>query len=356
MTDSAFDVRPYLEMMIRVQASDLFLSAGAQVKIKIDGVVRPVGGLVLNPALCRTAVASVMNEAQMRQLETERELDFAITLSDRGRFRVNAFYQRGTPSLVLRYIPGKIPTAEELRLPPILTDLVMRKRGILLMVGATGSGKTTTLAALVDFRNKHSTGHILTIEDPIEFVHSHGQCVVNQREVGSDTKSYATALKSSLREAPDVILIGEIRAREAMEAAIELSGTGHLAISTLHANNAAQAMERIVNMFPHELHRTLFTDLALNMRAIVSQRLVRDVDGKRCAAVEVLVNTPHIADLIHAGRLDEVQRAMQESGESGMKTFDDALLELYRAGVVSLDEALANADSAANLDARVHFS
>ncbi len=356
MNDSTFDVRPYLEMMIRVKASDLFLTAGAQVKIKIDGLVRPVGGLVLSPELCRSAVVSLMDESQIREFDTNLELDFAVTLSDRGRFRVNAFYQRGTPSLVLRYIPGNVPTPAELGLPPTLTELIMHKRGIILMVGATGSGKSTTLASLIDHRNKHSTGHILTIEDPIEFVHSHGQCVVNQREVGTDTKSYAAALKSALREAPDVILIGEIRTRETMEAAIELSGTGHLAISTLHANNAAQAMERIVGMFPEELHRTLFLDLALNMRAIVSQRLVRDVNGKRCAAVEVLVNTPHIADLIHAGRFDEVGQAMQESSESGMKTFDDALLELYRAGAVTLDEALANADSAANLDARVHFS
>jgi twitching motility protein PilU len=223
------------------------------------------------------------------------------------------------------------------------------------MVGSTGSGKSTTLAAMIDSRNAAAPGHILTIEDPVEFVHPHKQCIINQREVGVDTKSYAAALKSSLREAPDIILIGEIRSRETMEAAIELAGTGHLAISTLHANNAHQALERVINLFPQELHKTLFLDLSINMRAIISQRLVKTVSGKRTAAIEVLVNTPHIADLIRDGRVDEVSEAMQASNEDGMKTFDDALLDLFRAGTISFNEALANADSAPNLEARINF-
>jgi twitching motility protein PilU len=231
----------------------------------------------------------------------------------------------------------------------------MQKRGIILMVGSTGSGKSTTLAAMIDSRNATAPGHILTIEDPVEFVHPHKQCIINQREVGVDTKSYAAALKSSLREAPDIILIGEIRSRETMEAAIELAGTGHLAISTLHANNAHQALERVINLFPQELHKTLFLDLSINMRAIISQRLVKTVSGKRTAAIEVLVNTPHIADLIRDGRVDEVSEAMQASNEDGMKTFDDALLDLFRAGTISFNEALANADSAPNLEARINF-
>jgi twitching motility protein PilU len=257
--------------------------------------------------------------------------------------------------MVLRYIRASIPTAEELDLPPSLTRLVMHKRGIILMVGATGSGKSTTLAAMIDHRNRAAPGHIITIEDPIEFVHPHRQCLVSQRELGLDTKSYARALKSALREAPDVILIGEIRTRETMEAAIELAGTGHLAISTLHANNAYQAMERIVNMFPQEMHKTLFTDLSAYMRAIISQRLVRTKAGSRCAAIEVLVNTPHIADLIRDGRIDAIEEAMQGRGDEGTNTFDDALLKLYHDGTISLEEALSNADSAPNLEAKINF-
>jgi twitching motility protein PilU len=231
----------------------------------------------------------------------------------------------------------------------------MQRRGIVLMVGATGSGKSTTLAAMIDYRNRNSTGHILTIEDPMEYLHVHQGCVVNQREIGSDTHSYAAALKSALREAPDVVLIGEARTRETMEAAIELSGTGHLAITTLHAINAHQALQRIVNMFPQTLHKTLFLDLSINMRAIIAQRLVRTVDNKRAAAIEILINTPHIADLIREGHVEDVQEAMAGSDEGGMITFDNALLALYREGRISLDECLANADSAANLEARINF-
>jgi twitching motility protein PilU len=349
------DINPYLEMMIRHKASDLFFTPGAPVKIKIEGVIRSIGDTVLTPAACRDALASVMSDEQARELEEELELDFAIALEDRARFRVNAYYQRGHASMVLRYIRASIPTLTELGLPPLLSQIIMNKRGIILMVGATGSGKSTTLAAMLDHRNAAASGHIITIEDPIEFVHPHKQCIISQREVGLDTKSYARALKSALREAPDVILIGEIRTRETMEAAIELAGTGHLAISTLHANNAHQAMERIINMFPQEMHKTLFMDLSAYLRAILSQRLVRTKTGTRCAAIETLINTPHIADLIRDGRVDAINEAMQQSGQEGIRTFDDALLALYRDGTITLEEALANADSAPNLEAKVHF-
>ncbi len=349
------DITPYLEMMVRHEASDLFFTPGSPVRIKIEGVIRPIGENAASPEFCRDAVYSVLDPEKARQYDAEWEVDFAIALEDRARFRVNAFHQRGQAAMVLRYIRASIPTVAELGLPPVLSRLMTHKRGIILMVGATGSGKSTTLAAMIDVRNASAPGHILTIEDPVEFVHPHKQCIVNQREVGVDTKSYAAALKSSLREAPDVILIGEIRTRETMEAAIELAGTGHLAISTLHANNAHQALERVINLFPQDLHKTLFLDLSINMRAIVSQRLVRTVSGKRQAAIEVLVNTPHIADLIRDGRVDEVSEAMQASSEDGMKTFDDALLELFRAGTISFSEALANADSAPNLEAKINF-
>ena len=349
------DFTPYLEMMIRQKASDLFLSAGSPVRIKIEGRLRDIGEKVYSPEMCREAVCSLMREEQIADYDDKRELDFAVGLEGKGRFRINAFHQRGTPGMVIRYLSNRILTCEELGLPEVLKTIVMHKRGIVLMVGSTGSGKSTTLAAMIDHRNKNSSGHILTIEDPVEYLHPHQGCIINQREVGVDTLSYAAALKSSLREAPDVILIGEIRTRETMEAAIELSGTGHLAISTLHANNAHQAMQRIINMFPQDLHKTLYLDLSLNMRAIISQRLVRTVDSKRAAAIEILVNTPHIADLIREGRVEEVQEAMATSEEGGMITFDNALLALYRDGRISLEECIANADSAANLEAKINF-
>jgi len=349
------DFTPYLEMMIRQKASDLFLSAGSPVRIKIEGRLRDIGEKIYSPEMCREAVCSLMREAQIAEYDEKRELDFAVGLEGKGRFRINAFHQRGTPGMVIRYLNNRILSCDELGLPEVLKTIVMHKRGIVLMVGSTGSGKSTTLAAMIDHRNKNSSGHILTIEDPVEYLHPHQGCVVNQREVGVDTLSYAAALKSSLREAPDVILIGEIRTRETMEAAIELSGTGHLAISTLHANNAHQAMQRIINMFPQDLHKTLYLDLSLNMRAIISQRLVRTLDSKRAAAIEILINTPHIADLIRDGRIEEVQDSMASSEEGGMITFDNALLALYRDGRISLEECIGNADSAANLEAKINF-
>jgi twitching motility protein PilU len=284
------------------------------------------------------------------------ECDFAISLEDKSaRFRVNVFRQRGEVSMVLRRIPAQIPSIDDLALPEVLKSLVMHKRGLILMVGATGSGKSTTLAAMVNERNQKMAGHILTIEDPIEFSHPNVKSIVNQREIGVDTLSYRAALRASLREAPDVILIGEIRDRETMEAALELCNTGHLCLSTLHANNANQAMERVINLFPQDLHKQLFLDLSLNIRAVISQRLVQGVDGYRVAAIEVLINTPHIADLMLKGQIGDIKEAMEGSGAKGMQTFDMALFNLYKEERIDLEEALNNADSRTNLEARINF-
>ncbi|MEO5334805.1 MAG: PilT/PilU family type 4a pilus ATPase [Magnetococcus sp. YQC-5] len=349
------NVTPYLKLMIEQGASDLFLTPGTTAKMKLDGRLASVGKETLTPDMVLKAALGIMDAAQAEFYKKNLEIDFAISLGEEGRFRVNAFHQKNQPALVLRYIRSQIPNLEQLKVPPILAELIMNKRGLLLMVGGTGSGKSTTLAAMVDHRNSNAGGHILTIEDPVEFIHPHKKSIVNQREVGIDTLSYAKALKSSLREAPDVILIGEIRDRETMEAAMELAGTGHLAISTLHANNAYQALTRIINMFPEALHRQLFMDLSLYLRAILSQRLVVSVDGKRRAAVEVMINTPHISEMILKGDIDGVKESMAESTEKGMQTFDTALFNLYKEGAVSLEEALNSADSRANLEAKIHF-
>ena len=349
------DITPYLKLMLEKQASDIFLTANSPVKIKIEGQAAPVGKTVLSGELTKNAAYAIMNERQQARFEEHMECDFAISLKDEGRFRVNVFRQRGQVGLVLRLIPDQIPTTEALGMPSVLSELILLKRGLILMVGATGSGKSTTLAAMLNHRNASLSGHILTIEDPIEFNHPNLQSIVNQREIGVDTLSYANALKSALREAPDVILIGEIRDQETMQAAIELSNTGHLAISTLHANNANQAMERIINLFPQERHKQLFMDLSLNLRAVISPRLVLAVDGHRCAAFEVLLSTPHIAELILKGDLDELKVAMSESGQKGMQTFDQALYQMYREERISLEEALSNADSRTNLEAKINF-
>ena len=350
------DITPYLKLMVEKNASDLFITTDSPVKIKLEGVATPVGKTILTGEICKAAAFNIMSEKQISSFEDTLECDFAIALEDgSARFRVNVFRQRGEVGMVLRLIPSEIPTVEQLGLPEILKEMIMNKRGLLLMVGGTGSGKSTTLAAMINHRNHNMAGHILTIEDPVEFSHPNIKSILNQREVGVDTHSYANALKASLREAPDVILIGEIRDRETMEAAMELSNTGHLAVSTLHANNANQAMERVINMFPQAAHQQLFMDLSLNIRAVVSQRLVTGVDSKRVAAIEILVNTPHIADLILRGDLDEMKVAMEESGQKGMQTFDKALFNLYKEGRIELEEALNNADSRTNLEAKINF-
>jgi twitching motility protein PilU len=349
------DITPYLKLMVEKDASDLFLTTNSPIKVKIEGKATPVGKTVLTADLTQAAAYGIMNDHQIKIFEETMECDFAIPLADKARFRVNVFRQRGAVGMVLRRIPNDIPTIEQLGVPEILSELILNKRGLILMVGATGSGKSTTLAAMINHRNANMSGHILTIEDPVEFSHPNIKSILNQREVGVDTESYANALKASLREAPDVILIGEIRDRVTMEAALELANTGHLAISTLHANNANQAMERVINMFPQDMHKQLFMDLSLNIRAVVSQRLVLAVDGKRCAAIEILINTPHIQELILKGDIDELKIAMEESGQRGMQTFDAALLNLYKEGRIELEEALRNADSRTNLENKISF-
>ena len=346
---------PHLELMVEKEASDLFLTANAPVKIKIDGKIISVGKTILTSEATSKIAHSVMNKEQEAIFKETLECDFAIGLEGSDRFRVNIFNQRGQVGMVLRRIQSEIPTIEDLGFPEVLSDMSLLKRGLILMVGATGSGKSTTLAAMINHRNQNSTDHILTIEDPIEFSHKNLKSIINQREVGVDTKSYANALKASLREAPDVILVGEIRTRETMEAALELSNTGHLALSTLHANNAGQAIERVINMFPQSMHKQLLLDLSLNVRGIISQRLVKSIDGKRCAALEILVMTPHIQDLILKGDIEEIKVAMEESGKEGMQTFDTALYNLYKEGRIELEEALNNASSRTNLEAKINF-
>lgn len=348
-------ILPYVKLMVEKKASDLYLTAHAPIKIRIEGQVMSIGRDNLKPEQVKNAAYEVMTQEQIQFFESNLEADFAISHEAVGRFRVNVFRQRGNVAMCLRYIPSDVPHLDQLGMPPILQKLIMHKRGLILMVGATGSGKSTTLAAMLNHRNENTSGHILTIEDPIEFTHPNKKSIVNQREIGQDTHSYGNALRSSLREAPDVILVGEIRDRETMEAAIELAGTGHLCLSTLHANNANQTLDRIINMFPEQLHKQLFMDLSLNLRGIISQRLVMGKNGKRVAAVEVMLNTPHIADLILKGRVDEVREAMQESTEKGMQTFDDALFNLYREGRIDVEEALRHADSRHNLEAKINF-
>ena len=350
------DITPYLKLMVDKNASDLFFTVGTPVKIKIEGKITSVGKTTLTSDLCKAAAYGLMNENQIAYFEENLECDFAITLGENdARFRVNVFKQRGDVGIVLRLIPSKIPEIDEFGLPEVLKDIILHRRGLVLMVGATGSGKSTTLAAMLNHRNENMSGHILTIEDPVEFSHPNKKAIFNQREIGVDTYSYRNALRASLREAPDVILIGEIRDRETMEAALELCNTGHLAVSTLHANNCAQAMERVINLFPQELHKQLFMDLSLNLRAVISQRLVTGVDGKRVAAVEILINTPHMSELILKGAVDELRTAMESSGAQGVQTFDMALFNLYKEGRIELEEALSNADSRTNLEAKINF-
>jgi len=356
MPEDDLNILPYLAEMIKLNASDLFLTVGSPVKAKIYGRAVAMDDFLLTPELTQSGAFGIMTQDQINEFLVTRDLDFAISMPDgSARFRANAFYQRKTVGLVMRLIPSVIPTAKDLGSPDILLELIMAKRGLLLMVGGTGSGKSTTLAAMINHRNANSAGHILTIEDPVEFSHPNLKSIVNQREVGVDTDSYARALKACLREAPDVILIGEIRDRETMSAALELANTGHLCISTMHANNANQAMERVINMFPHDHHAQLFMDLAVNLNAVISQRLIPDTSGKRCAAIEVMINTPHIASLILKGDLSEIKTAMTSSGSKGMRTFDDALFGLYKDGKISLEEALKNADSSNDLEAKINF-
>ncbi|MFN3162787.1 MAG: PilT/PilU family type 4a pilus ATPase [Pseudohongiellaceae bacterium] len=345
-----------LRMMIEKDGSDLFLTTGAPPSMKAHGKLVPLLNKNLPEGMVKKIAYQIMSEEQIKEFEQNPEMNLAVADDDIGRFRVNIFMQRGEIGIVARNIKTEIPSAESLGLPPILAELIMSKRGIILFVGGTGSGKSTSLAALIDHRNKNSDGHIITIEDPVEFIHPHQGCIVNQREVGVDTNSYEEALKNTLRQAPDVILIGEIRSQETMEHALAFAETGHLCLSTLHANNANQALDRIINFFPDERHKQLFLDLSLNLVAFVSQRLIPTKDGKRCAAIEILIGTPRVCDLIKQGKVMELKEVMEKSEQQGMKTFDSALFGLYKEGKISYEEALKNADSKNNLRLRIQLS
>ncbi len=341
------DFNSLLKLLVHKQGSDLFITAGMAPSMKVNGRIKPVSQSTLTPEQAREVVLSVMDAEQRKYFDKNHECNFAISASGIGRFRVSAFFQRNHCGMVLRRIETTIPTLEDLTLPPIIKNLAMTKRGLIIFVGATGTGKSTSLASMIGYRNQNSTGHIITIEDPIEYIHQHAGCIVTQREVGIDTESFGTALKNTLRQAPDVILIGEIRTRETMDHAIVFAETGHLCLATLHANNANQAMDRVINFFPEDRRDQVLMDLSLNLKAILAQQLIPTPDGKgRRVAVEVLINTPLAADIIRKGEVHELKELMKRSNQQGMKTFDQALYELYREGEITQDDAIHHADSA----------
>jgi len=347
------DFNSYLTVLAKNDGSDLYMSTGAPPCAKFHGKLKPIVKEPLKPGEIKAVAYEMMDAKQREEFEIDLEMNLAYTIPGVGRFRVNVFKQRNEVSIVARNIVTEIPNVDVLGLPPILKEIVMSKRGLVLFVGATGSGKSTSLAALIDHRNSNSSGHIITIEDPVEFIHKHKKSIINQREIGMDTRSFEAALKNTLRQAPDVILIGEIRDKETMEHALAFAETGHLCISTLHANNANQALDRIINFFPEERRNQLLTDLSLNLRAFVSQRLVETVDNKRAAAIEILIGTPTVGELILRGEIEGIKEVMQKSENLGMQTFDTALFKLYEQGKISLDEAIKNADSANNLRLRI---
>ncbi|MCG8089049.1 MAG: PilT/PilU family type 4a pilus ATPase [Candidatus Thiodiazotropha endolucinida] len=341
------ELNTLLAMMVKNKASDLFITAGREPSIKVDGKIHPVNKTALTAQQTKTLTYSIMTDAQQKEFDETHECNFAISAKKIGRFRVSAFVQRDAVGMVLRRIETNIPSLESLYLPSVLQDLSMAKRGLVIFVGATGTGKSTSLAAMIGYRNKRGDGHIISIEDPIEFIHDHNQCIITQREVGIDTESYQVALKNTLRQAPDVILIGEIRTRETMEHAIAFSETGHLCLSTLHANNANQALDRIIHFYPEDHREQIFMDLSLNLKSIVAQQLIPKADGHgRRAAIEVLLNTPLASELIRKGEIHKLKELMKRSNEHGMITFDQHLYRLYEEGVISYENALAHADSA----------
>lgn len=349
-------VAPYLKVLAEKDGSDLYLSTGAKPSAKFNGKLTPLGKDRAPPGWVESLANELMSDKQKIEFKDKPEMNLALSLPDVGRFRVNIFKQRNEVSMVIRNIVTDIPDLKQLGLPDVLKKVIMLKRGLILFVGGTGSGKSTSLAALIDHRNTNSTGHIITIEDPIEFVHQHKGCIINQREIGMDTDCYEDALKNTLRQAPDVILIGEIRDRETMEHALAFAETGHLAISTLHANNANQALDRIINFFPEEKRQSLLSDLSINLQSFISQRLIPTVDGKRCAAIEILLNSPRIADLIKEGDILEIKNVMEKSEPMGMQTFDIALFNLYNAGKITLEEALKNSDAENNLRLKIELA
>jgi len=349
------DIKPLLQLMVERNASDLFLSVGANVGVKIEGQTAPIKDTKLPVGHVKNLAYSVMNADQISLFEQEWEIDFSLQIDNLGRFRINVFYERNQVAMVVRYIKSNIPTIEKLHLPSVLKKLVMAPRGLILVVGTTGSGKSTTLASMIDYRNSHKTGHILTIEDPIEYLYEHKKSIVNQREVGQDTHSYATALRRALREAPDVILIGEIRDMETMKQAIRYAQSGHLCLSTLHATNAAQTIKRIVNFFPESYQQELLLDLSLSLKAVVSQRLLIARNRKRIPAVEVMLATPYIRELIEKGNINEISEAIEQDDGKGMQSMESSLHQLYQKNKVSLEEVLHQSDSEHNLSLRIRM-
>jgi len=347
-------MRDLLKLMIEKEGSDLFITVGFPPAIKVHGKITPVSKTKLTPDNTKALVYAVMNDKQLKEFEATKECNFAVNPVGVGRFRANAFIQQTYCGLVMRTIETEVPNLDKLKLPEVLKDIVMTKRGLVIMVGGTGSGKSTSLAAMIDYRNTNTFGHIITIEDPIEYVHPHKSCIIMQREVGIDTDDWGIALKNTLRQAPDVILLGEIRDRETMEFGIAFAETGHLAMATLHANSANQALDRIINFFPEERRQQLLMDLSLNLKAVIAQRLLKTVDGKgRAAAIEIMLNSPLISDLILKGEVHEIKSIMGKSNELGMKTFDQALFDLYEDDKVTLEDALRNADSMNELRLRI---
>ncbi len=343
------DIRVLLKQMVEREASDLYLTVDSPPIVRVEGVNYPLPAPALNASDVEDLTNSVMTERQRMQFEQDHEMNLGISSNKMGRFRINVFRQRGVVGAVIRLIKSNLPTIDGLGLPQIIKDISMTKRGLVLVTGATGSGKSTSLAAMIDYRNDNSTGHIVTVEDPIEFIHEHKKCLVSQREIGFDTHSYEAALKNTLRQAPDVILLGEVRDRETMEAAITFAETGHLCLATLHSNNANQAIERIMNFFPGERHAEIYLQLSLNLRAIISQRLIIGKEDRRVAALEILIDTPYVRDLIKKGQVDTIKEAMEKSTQEGGQTFDQHIFDLYVEGKISEEQAMYNADSANNL-------
>ena len=350
------DIGYFLKLMTEKNASDMFLTTGAPVFIKVEGKLYPLGNTGLPAGMVKKIAYSLMDEGQVPVFERDLEFNMAIAVKDAGRFRVNVFKQRGEVGMVIRAIKSDIPSIDQLRLPPVLKEIVMEPRGLVLVVGSTGSGKSTALAAMIDHRNIHNTGHILTIEDPIEFLHRHKKSIVNQREVGLDTHAFHNALKNAMREAPDVILIGEILDATTMESAIAFAETGHLCLATLHSNNADQTLDRILNFFPESAHKNVLMNLSLNLKSVISLRLVIGKDGKRLPASEVLINTPMIRDLIRRGEVHEVKDAMEKSLQEGMHSFDQSLFRMYKEGKIELEEALRKADSRDGLALKIRLA
>jgi twitching motility protein PilU len=347
------DINKLLSVMKEYDASDLYLTVDSAPCYRIKGNIKQAGARTLTEDETEAFARSIMSDKQQKEFEATNEMNLGLLFPSMGRFRVNAFRQRGSVGLVIRRIKTEIPTFEQLLLPPIFKEIAMYKRGLVLVVGATGSGKSTTMSALIGHRNENQAGHIITVEDPIEYVHPHKKSIVTQREIGLDTEDYHSALKNALRQAPDVILIGEIRDLETMEAALSFAETGHLCLATLHSNNANQAMERVMNFFPVERHKQIYLQLSLNLQAVVSQRLVKTVDNSRIAAIEILLGSPRVKDLIHKGQIDEIKDAMEKGATIGMQTFDMHLFDLYSQGRISMEEALKNADSVNNLRLKI---